>query len=208
VAGNDRLPRSVPLGFAKRERLLHNWGMRRQAAILIPVALLLLGCSGSAVAQTQTQTRPKPATPPVQAPPAPAPKAPAPSPQEQPPSADSLGVPPFHQAMHFIESFDAGGGQRFYLFGANASFSDIVAYYQSVLKQRGELVFDEPAVHMFDLIRFREETMTFPPSVTVKDYTWGGMQGYPNPKPNAEPARFRTVVQIVPIPAATLPVKK
>jgi len=69
-----------------------------------------------------------------------------------------------------------------------------------VLKQKGELVFDEPATHQFDLGRFREETMGFPPSVTVKDYTWGGMKGLPNPKPGAEPARFQTVIQIVPIP--------
>jgi len=44
--------------------------------------------------------------------------------------------------------------------------------------------------------------------VTVKDYTWGGMAGYPNPKPGGEPARFRTVVQIVPAPVAAPPVKK
>ena len=43
-----------------------------------------------------------------------------------------------------------------------------------MLKDRGELVFDAPAMHMFDTGRFREEAMAFPPSVTVKDYTWGG----------------------------------
>ena len=72
-----------------------------------------------------------------------------------------------------------------------------------MLKQRGELVFEEPATHMFDLARFREETMAFPPSITIKDYTWGGMQGYLNPNPGAEPARYPTVIQIVPIPPAT-----
>jgi len=112
-----------------------------------------------------------------------------------------LGVP-FYPSMQFIESFDAGLGQRYYLFGATASFADVVAYYKSVLKQRGDLVFEEPATHQFDIGRFNEQTMAFPPSVTVKDYTWGGMPGYPNPKAGAEPARFRTVIQIVPIPAA------
>jgi hypothetical protein len=118
-------------------------------------------------------------------------------------------VPSFHPAMRYLESYDAGGGQRFYLFGADAAFADVVSYYQKQLKVKGELVFDQPATHMFDTGRFREETMAFPPSVTVKDYTWGGMQGYPNPKTGAEPARFRTVVQIVPMPAAAAPpVKK
>ena len=30
---------------------------------------------------------------------------------------------------------------------------------------------------MFDVGRFREETMAFPPGVTVKDYTWAGSAG-------------------------------
>jgi len=110
--------------------------------------------------------------------------------------------------MQFVESFDAGSGQRFYLFGSNASFSDLVSYYQSQLKQRGELVFEQPATHMFDIGRFQEATMAFPPSITVKDYTWGGMRGYPNPKPNAQPASFKTIVQIVPKPPAAPPIKK
>jgi hypothetical protein len=176
--------------------------MRRLPAILFSVALLVLGCSASAGAQTQTQTGAKPAQPPA------APATPAPAAQEQAPSAESLGVPPFHETMSFIESYDAGGGQRFYLFGSNAAFSEIVQYYRSQLRQRGELVFDEPATHMFDLVRFQESTMAFPPSITVKDYTWGGMRGYPNPKPDAQPASFKTIVQIVPIPAAVPTIRK
>jgi len=42
--------------------------------------------------------------------------------------------------------------------------------------------------------------MAFPPSVTVKDYMWGGSLGYLNPKADAKPARFKTVIQIVPLP--------
>ena len=40
--------------------------------------------------------------------------------------------------------------------------------------------------------------MAFPPSVTVKDYTWGGSAGYLNPKRGKQPARFKTIIQIVP----------
>ena len=56
---------------------------------------------------------------------------------------------------------------------------------------------------MFEVGRFRDETMAFPPGVTIKDWTWGGSQGYPNPKPAAQPARFPTVIMIVPPPRGT-----
>ncbi len=73
-------------------------------------------------------------------------------------------------------------------------------YYRNTLKQRGELVYEQPALHQFDIGRFREESMAFPPSVTVKDYTFGGTGGYLNPKRGATPARFATIIQIVPNP--------
>lgn len=178
--------------------------MRRYAAILTIIAFVSLGFTVAA----RAQERPKPVAPPIQAPPPSAPPVPQPPAQPVPaaptpiPSEATLGVP-FYPTMQFITSYDAGSGQRFYLFGTTASFADVVSFYKSVLKQRGELVFEEPATHMFDLARFREETMAFPPSITIKDYTWGGMQGYLNPKPGAEPARYPTVIQIVPIPPAT-----
>jgi hypothetical protein len=103
-----------------------------------------------------------------------------------------------YPGAHFLASYDAGRGQRYYLFGATASFVDVVTYYRLALKQRGELVFDVPATHEFDVGRFREETMAFPPGVTVKDFQSQVSQGYPNPRPGGEPARFPTVIQIVP----------
>jgi hypothetical protein len=108
---------------------------------------------------------------------------------------------PIYPGAEFITSYNAGRGQRYYLFGTNSPFAEIVGYYRTVLKQRGELVYEEPPIHMFDVGRFREETMAFPPGVTVKDYTWGGAMGYLNPKRGAEPQRFRTIIQIVPAPA-------
>ena len=86
------------------------------------------------------------------------------------------------RGAQFIASYDAGRGQRYYLFGTNATFAEIVNYYKTALKQRGELVYDEPPVHEFDVGRYREETMAFPPGVTVKDYTWGGVAGLPEPE--------------------------
>ncbi len=75
-----------------------------------------------------------------------------------------------------------------------------MAYYRNVMRTRGDEVFREPPVHMFDIARFRDQTMAFPPSVTVKDYSWGGSQGYLNPNAGEDPARYRTIIQIVPLP--------
>lgn len=140
-----------------------------------------------------------PATPPTAKPATPgAPAAAAPQDASEPPEG-SLGVP-VYPAAQFITSYNAGKGQRYYLYGTTATFAEIVQYYRNTLRERGELVFDEPPIHQFDIGRFREETMAFPPSVTVKDYTWGGKAGYLNPKVNPQPARFPTVIQIVPNP--------
>src|SRR5205814_4719888 len=157
------------------------------------------------VAAQTPQPFPRPGQPappprPAPAPPAPALPAPAgsaPAPQVAPTEAN-LGVPIFPGAQ-FLASYDAGRGQRYYIFGSGASFSDLVAYYRNVLKQRGEVIFESPATHEFDVGRFREETMAFPPGVTIKDYQSDVSQGYPNPKPGGQPARFPTLIQIVPV---------
>jgi hypothetical protein len=174
----------------------------------VVVLLLVLGVCRLAVAQGPPPF-PKPADPQKpagQAPPkvdAPQKPATALPPQAVVAPTDAmLGLPIFPSA-EFIASYDAGRGQRYYLFGTNSTFTQIVEYYKTVLKQRGELVYDEPPTHMFEVGRFREETMAFPPGVTVKDYAWAGSLGYLNPKRGAEPARFRTVIQIVPSPPGT-----
>ena len=153
------------------------------------------------------QPFPRPGSPPSPAPaqpakPAPQPQQPAPAaPAAKPDAAPTeamLGVPMYPGAQ-FIASYDAGRGQRYYIFGSAASFVDLVTYYRNVLKQKGELVFDVPATHEFDVGRYREETMAFPPGVTIKDYQSDVSQGYPNPKPGGQPARFPSIIQIVPV---------
>ena len=124
---------------------------------------------------------------------------PAPVAQPGDPTEATLGVP-IYPAAEFIASFDAGKGQRYYLFGTTTPYADIVQYYRNTLRNRGDEVFDNPPIHQFDIGRFREDTMAFPPSVTVKDYASGSSGGYLNPKPGADPARFPTVIQIVPAP--------
>ena len=118
------------------------------------------------------------------------------------PSEASLGAP-IYPGAHFLTSYDAGRGQRYYIFGSMASFPDLVTYYRTRLRKRGDLLFEAPATHQFDLGRFREETMAFPPGVTIKDYRSDLTQGYPNPNPGAEPPRFPTIIQIVPPPATS-----
>jgi hypothetical protein len=139
----------------------------------------------------------RPTAPGTATPADPAPAAPSAAPGEARPTEATLGVP-IYPGAQFITSYDAGRGQRFYLFGTTGSFVALVTYYRTILKQRGELVFEAPATHQFDTGRFREETMAFPPSVTIKDYQSEISQGYPNPKLGTEPARFPTVIQIVP----------
>lgn len=149
------------------------------------------------------QTPPASAAPASPQPPTPTGNVPAPPSDASEPAEGALGVPVYPTAQ-FITSYDAGKGQRYYLYGTTATFAEIVQYYRNALKQRGDLVFEQPPVHQFDIGRFREETMAFPPSVTVKDYTSGGTGGYLNPKPGSQPARFPTIIQIVPNPPAVV----
>jgi hypothetical protein len=152
------------------------------------------------------QPFPKPGTP-QQAPPArtaprppptPPPPAAKPGQPEPAPTEAMLGVP-IYPAAQFLASYDAGRGQRYYIFGSAAPFVDLVTYYRNALKQKGELVYDIPATHEFDVGKYREETMAFPPGVTIKDFQSDVSEGYPNPKPGGQPPRFKTIIQIVPV---------
>lgn len=185
-------------------------GSGRCAAILaLLVALPAAAQTPQPFPRPGEQPRPQPSNP---APPSvkpetqglkvlpPEPAAPHAAPGEA--TEQTLGLP-IYPGAQFIASFDAGRGQRYYLFGVNTDFAQIVAFYRTTLKQRGELVFEVPAIHMFEVGRFREETMAFPPGVTVKDYS---PDGYLSLK-GKSPVRFRTIIQIVPSPSVVGPAK-
>jgi hypothetical protein len=154
---------------------------------------------------------PPPASKPVAQPPA------AQAPAAQPPVAQTPKDPnapaaavvwfPVYPAAQFLASYDAGRSQRYYIYGTTTPFAEIVTFYRTQLDERGDLVFKEPPTHMFEVGRFREETMAFPPGVTVKDWTWGGSQGYPNPKLGSQPQRFPTIIMIVPPQPVTPPAR-
>lgn len=157
-----------------------------------------------------------PAEPPRAASSAQAPASPATAATTQAPTsaesaANAAGSParmggfPIFPGSQLLGSYDAGKGQRYYLYGTTASYVDIVTFYKAELKDKGDEVFTAPPTHMFQQ-RFREDTMAFPPGVTVKDWTYQS-RGYPNPRTGGQPERFPTVVMIVPPPPAAPPAR-
>jgi hypothetical protein len=164
--------------------------MRRTPPTLALAYLVAFGTTLAAARQTPQSTAPPTAPPGAHL---------AASAREAAPTEQQLGIPVLPGAQ-FLRSYDAGRGQRYYLFGTQALLEEVVAFYRTALRQRGDVVFERPATYMFEVGRFRPETMAFPPGVTVKDFTWAGAEGLPNPVPNGQPQRFPTVIQIVPAP--------
>ena len=102
-----------------------------------------------------------------------------------------------YPTAEFIDSFDAGNGQSYFLYGTNASYVDIIAYYRTILKSGGRELSKVPGIQQFDLGKFEENSMAYPPSVVIKDYTWNGSAGYLFVSGTTE-KRFKTIIQIVP----------
>ena len=55
-------------------------------------------------------------------------------------------------------------------------------------------------LQQFDVGKFQDQTMASQPSVVVKDYTFGNSAGYLHVD-GTQSKRFKTVIQIVPMPA-------
>jgi hypothetical protein len=111
------------------------------------------------------------------------------------PSEAALGVR-LPATAAYLESFDAGRGQCFHLYGTDDPFTTVVAYFRDLLRG-GRQVFREPPIHQFELGDFDDRTMAFTPSVVVKDYSWNGSEGYPFVK-GATETRYKTIIQVVP----------
>jgi hypothetical protein len=204
-------PSSTSGGVGHRRAGFYNGHMVRACVALVAVVLLAAPILGQTPQPFPRPSTPQQNPPPQPAAPAPTPTAQAPAPaQPAPAAAADPNAPdaatiyfPLYPTAQFIGSYDAGRGQRYYIYGATAPYLDLVTFYRTQLRERGDEVFAEPPTHMFSIGRFREETMAFPPGVTIKDWTWGGSKGYPNPK--GEPARFPSIIMIVPPPPAAAP---
>ena len=180
--------------------------------------LLCVAISAGVSAQTPqpfpTPRSSAPASPAAQqpkpAPPPPATAAPAPPPAKPAAATARVVGPEIHgggierhatQVRRLWRCWSRG--QRFHLYGVTLPYLEAVTFYRTALKAKGDELFESPPTHQFDLGRFRDSDVAFPPSVTVKDYTRGGAAGFPNPKAGEKPERFPTIIQIVPPPPAT-----
>jgi hypothetical protein len=172
------------------------------AAMLAAVAIPLSARTGAASQSTQSPPVPRPfpgtTPPPISTTPTTASEQPATAPlqQQQPPAAAGVDQYVFPGA-EFIATYDAGKGhQQYHLYGTNTSYSEVVAHYRNTLRGRNDEVFRTPPTYQFDLGRYDDNNMSYPPSVVVKDYTWNGSAGYLHVAGTTE-KRYRTIVQIV-----------
>ena len=183
--------------------------MRIGISVVCLAAAVTLHSAGLTAQQPPPpQPFPRPGAPPVaspQPPPAVPPVAANARPPASPPVAGekptdlSLGIPGIILPQaEYLDSFDLGRGQRSYLFGTDLGYPEVVAYYKNVLKDGGRELFKSPPMQQFDLGRFQDQTMATQPSVVVKDYAGG--EGYLHVN-GVQSKRFRTIVQIVPMPA-------
>lgn len=171
------------------------------ALIAVPAVV-----SGQTPPPTQPPPVPRPfpgaAAPPAGAKPeAPVPPSATPSQPAAPaPSVTGLGPPLVYPGSTFLQEFDAGRGQKYFIFGTDQAFAEIVAYYKGVVGNGGETVSKAPApaIQQFDIGRFDDSTMAFRPSVVVKDYLWNGSEGYLFTL-GTTTRRYRTIIQIVPV---------
>jgi hypothetical protein len=108
------------------------------------------------------------------------------------------GAAPIHPRAELLDTFDAGHGQQYIIYGTDLPYVTIVDYYKKLLRTGGSEIFRTPAMHRFDLGRFDEETMAYPPSIVIKDYTWNGATGYLHVAGSTE-KRYRTIIQVVPV---------
>lgn len=108
------------------------------------------------------------------------------------------GNTPIHPRAELLDAFDAGQGQQYIVYGTDLLYATVVEYYKQLLRSGGTEIFRAPAMHRFDLGRFDENTMAYPPSIVIKDYTWNGSPGYLHVNGSTE-KRYRTIIQVVPV---------
>lgn len=165
-----------------------------------PVPSPFPGAPAPAPSTPRTPPATPPATPPTAPPVAAAPtaKPTAPAAAAAPAAGPNLPGVPIYPAAEYLDTIDAGSGQSYVLYGTTAPYAEIVAYYRTALKNGGREIYRTPGIYQFDLGRFDDARMAYPPSVVVKDYADGTPAGFLFVSGTTE-KRFRTVIQIVPV---------
>ena len=107
----------------------------------------------------------------------------------------ALGIPMYPGAQ-LLTKYEGGPNQQVFIYGSSGAYATVVEFYRTALKDRGRQLFGGP-MHQFDLGRYRRETMTLQPALTVKDYTWNGREGYVHVS-GRQVVKYPTVIQIVP----------
>jgi hypothetical protein len=127
-----------------------------------------------------------------------APHGTATAPPVRTPTQADLGGAPVYPTAEFLDSFDAGRGQRLLIYGVNMPYADIITYYRAQLRSAANReLMREPPMYQFDLGRFDEKTMNYPPTLVIKDHTWNGSEGYLQVNGTTE-KRYKTIIQIIP----------
>ena len=121
-----------------------------------------------------------------------------PSTPAQPNAANAIQGVPLYPGAELLGKYEPGPGQEMFLYGTSAMFPTVVEFYKNALKDGGRRLFGGP-MQQFDLGRYRRETMTLQPAVTVKDHTWNGREGYLHVT-GRQIVKYPTVIQIVPAP--------
>ena len=120
---------------------------------------------------------------------------------QQPPQPGGMsavaGVPLFAGA-ELLGEYQAGPNQQMFIYGTSGAYATVVEFYKTALRDGGRRLFGGP-MHQFDLGRYRRETMTLQPAVTVKDFTWNGREGYVHVS-GRQIVKYPTIIQIVPAP--------
>ena len=139
-------------------------------------------------------------------------RQPAPPPATQPPPAPAAVATEERRpkrcsaclsirARSSSTSYDAGRGQRYLSVRDSAAVRRCSWRITGRCSSRGATLFTKLRRHISSTSAgSTNDTMAFPPGVTIKDFQSDLSQGFPNPKPGGQPARFPTIIQIVPVP--------
>jgi hypothetical protein len=103
-----------------------------------------------------------------------------------------------YPGAEFLAAYDAGTGQKLFVFGTNETYEAVTAFYKTQFKKSGDEVSKQPRIQEFDLGAFNSSTMSQRPGVIVKDYTVPDPDGYLHVSGTTQ-KRFKTLIQIIPV---------